>query len=148
MFFIFIKFSFLSAVVEYCKCKIMVSKYKRKSNLQSWDETNMRKAMEKVQSREMSLADASRDYAVPKTTLYNRIKKGMGPQKGMGSTYFILLLKTPCNKCRIYEISAYILKSAPCCSTLPIHWTSRNELFNSWFSEGYWAFFIQRCNHI
>ena len=66
----------------------MVRDYKRKSEQQKWLESNMKAAVAKVRSKEMSLGDAAQTYGVPKTTLFRRARKNCtadkASEKGLG----------------------------------------------------------------
>lgn len=47
----------------------MVNKYKRKTDRQSWDEENMKKALQKVKNNEIGFKKAAHTFNVPRTTL-------------------------------------------------------------------------------
>lgn len=53
----------------------MVHNYKRKTSRQSWDEENMKQAIQKLKNKEMGFRKASEIYGVPKTTLKRRFDR-------------------------------------------------------------------------
>ena len=65
-----------------------MSKYNRRSTRGSWSETAMNEAILKVQSRELSLSEASKTYSLPKATLFRRVagknKIARGSKKHLG----------------------------------------------------------------
>lgn len=66
----------------------MVSKYKRKSTRQCWEEADMQRAIEAINNQEMGWLKASRTFNVPQATLRrragNRNKIITGSAKGLG----------------------------------------------------------------
>ena len=67
----------------------MVSKYKRKTTRQSWNEDSMMRAIEAVKKKEMGWLKASKIFGVPQATLRRRAEGGKnklfrGCEKGLG----------------------------------------------------------------
>ena len=56
----------------------MVRNYKRKTNRQSWEESDMKNALEEVISRRMGYQRAANVFNVPQSTLEDRAKKVKG----------------------------------------------------------------------
>lgn len=59
-----------------------MGRYKRKSNRESWDENNMRQAIEEVKAKRMGWLLASKTFNVPFGTLRRRANKEQGWKKG------------------------------------------------------------------
>ncbi|KAI4462424.1 homeobox-like domain superfamily [Holotrichia oblita] len=54
--------------------EIMVSKYKRTTNLQEWFSENMKRALEAIKNKEMGWLKACKTFGVPAATLRRRAK--------------------------------------------------------------------------
>lgn len=61
---------------------IMVYKYKRKSQQQTWDSTSMQRAIEAVKNEGMAFQTAAKQFNVPRNTLKRRVKDTNVDAKG------------------------------------------------------------------
>ena len=67
---------------------VMPGKYKRKTQRQSWEEIQMQRAIDAVNSKEMGWLKASKTFGVPQATLRRRAVgkylRVTGTKKGLG----------------------------------------------------------------
>ena len=83
----------------------MVRNYTRKSNRSSWNEENLKSALEQVKSNAMSVKKASNIYSIPRTTLTRHLKnKIASPKKiNLGCFRTVFFKRSRERSCEIHQ---------------------------------------------